>query len=232
MVHIDPERGNAIPITSLLLHEVDMIDRAQMVAVTAAGFVAVSGMLGCSRRKAAPAAVPASAATDPSVAERMRVDSIARADADRRATEERERAAREARLDRERLDRERLMRELWSMLQTPIYFEFDRSDLGVDARAALDTKLSAMSTRSELRIRVNGHADARGSDEYNLALAMRRAAAAKRYLTQRGVEEGRIEIVSHGEERPVCMDPGEACWSRNRRAAFDVTAPALVAASP
>src|SRR5687768_3649485 len=120
MVHIDPERGNAIPITSLLLHEVDMIDRAQIVALTAAGFVAVSGMLGCSRRKAAPPAVPASAATDPSVAERMRLDSIARADADRRATEERERAAREARLERERLDRERVMRELWSMLQTPI----------------------------------------------------------------------------------------------------------------
>lgn len=70
------------------------------------------------------------------------------------------------------------------------------------------------------RLRIEGHADERGSDEYNLALAMRRAAAVQRYLANGGIESSRLEAVSLGEERPVCVEPAEGCWQRNRRAEF------------
>ncbi len=75
-----------------------------------------------------------------------------------------------------------------------------------------------------MRIRISGHADERGSDEYNLALGNRRAAAAKRYLAGRGVTEARMDIVSYGEERPVAAGQNEAAWAQNRRAEFEITA--------
>jgi hypothetical protein len=68
----------------------------------------------------------------------------------------------------------------------------------------------------ELRVRVAGHTDDRGSDEYNLALGQRRAASVKRFLTERGVDDARVEIVSFGKERPTCEQQAESCWSRNR----------------
>ena len=74
-------------------------------------------------------------------------------------------------------------------------------------------------------MRIAGHCDERGSDEYNLALGLRRAAAAQQYLVALGIPAGRIAIVSYGEERP--LDPGhdEAAWARNRRSEFTVIAP-------
>jgi peptidoglycan-associated lipoprotein len=73
------------------------------------------------------------------------------------------------------------------------------------------------------RIRIAGHTDSRGSDEYNLALGQRRAAAAKRYLTDRGIDGSRVEIVSFGEERGTCTEESDSCWSRNRRDEFEIT---------
>ena len=73
-----------------------------------------------------------------------------------------------------------------------------------------------------LRIRISGHADERGSDEYNLALGLRRAAEAKRYLAALGVAEDRIEIVTFGEERPAVQGHSEEAWALNRRAEFEV----------
>jgi peptidoglycan-associated lipoprotein len=74
-----------------------------------------------------------------------------------------------------------------------------------------------------MRIRIAGHTDEQGSDEYNLALGQRRAAAAKRYLTQHDVDAGRIEIARFGEEQPTCAESEERCWARNRRAEFTIT---------
>ena len=81
-----------------------------------------------------------------------------------------------------------------------------------------------LATNSAVHVRVSGHCDERGSDEYNLALGNRRAASAKRYLVGKGVDGSRIETVSFGEERPV--DPGhdETAWAKNRRDEFDLTA--------
>lgn len=105
-----------------------------------------------------------------------------------------------------------------------ILFDFDRSDLRDDARAALDRKLPLFQANPTMRIRITGHADERGSDEYNVALGQRRANAARQYLLQRGVAADRIDVVSYGEERPVCEDDSESCHQRNRRDEFEIVA--------
>jgi peptidoglycan-associated lipoprotein len=110
-----------------------------------------------------------------------------------------------------------------AILTATILFDYDRSDITDDARSKLDQKVPILTQNSGVRIRIAGHTDSRGSDEYNLALGQRRAAAAKRYLTDRGIDGGRIEIVSFGEERPTCTDESEGCWSRNRRDEFEIT---------
>ena len=115
------------------------------------------------------------------------------------------------------------IRAATAALTTTIYFDLDRSDITDDSRAKLDAKVPVLSQNTGVRIRIAGHTDSRGSDEYNLALGQRRAAAAKRYLTDRGIDGSRIEIVSFGEERPTCTDESEGCWSRNRRDEFEIT---------
>jgi peptidoglycan-associated lipoprotein len=108
-------------------------------------------------------------------------------------------------------------------LTATIYFDYDRSDITDESRAKLDAKVPILSQNTAVRIRIAGHTDSRGSDEYNLALGQRRAAAAKRYLTDRGIDGSRIEIVSFGEERGTCSDESDSCWSRNRRDEFEIT---------
>jgi peptidoglycan-associated lipoprotein len=139
------------------------------------------------------------------------------------------RAADAERAERERADRERAEREAATrartLLAAPVYFDFDRSDLTADARTQLDDKLIVLRDDPSFRVRIEGHTDVRGSDEYNMALGMRRAAAVRRYFTQRGIDENRIEIVSMGEERQTCYEPGEMCWRLNRRAEFFVILP-------
>ena len=105
-------------------------------------------------------------------------------------------------------------------ITAPIYFDFDKDDIRPDAAATLDRKIPWLQANPGMRIRIEGNADERGSDEYNLALGQRRAAAAKRYLVERGIDAGRFDLVSYGEERPVCTEHDESCWQRNRRDDF------------
>lgn len=102
----------------------------------------------------------------------------------------------------------------------PIYFDFDKSDIRSDAAATLDKKIPWLTANAGMRIRIEGNADERGSDEYNLALGQRRAASAKKYLVEHGVDAARFDLVSYGEERPVCTEHNEDCWQRNRRDDF------------
>jgi len=88
----------------------------------------------------------------------------------------------------------------------------------------LDAKLPILRANPNMRIRIEGNCDDRGSEEYNLALGQRRAAAAKRYLTDFGIDAGRIDIISYGHERPVCTQDSEDCWSQNRRDDFVIVA--------
>ncbi len=110
-----------------------------------------------------------------------------------------------------------------AILESRIYFEFDRSDLAAESRSALAAKLSVLLSNPDIQIQIVGHADERGSDEYNLALGLERAAAAKRFLTQRGVAAERISAISMGEEHPVCTESNESCWWQNRRDDFLIT---------
>lgn len=105
-----------------------------------------------------------------------------------------------------------------------VRFAFNRSDIDAAAAAVLDRKLQLLQQFPRLALQVAGHCDERGSDEYNLALGERRAAAVKRYLVEHGVAEGRLTIASYGEERPLDPEHTEEAWARNRRAEFAVTA--------
>ena len=108
------------------------------------------------------------------------------------------------------------------LLARRVHFDFDRSNVSPDDAAILDEKLAVLQRNPDLRIRVTGHCDERGSDEYNLALGNRRALAAKRYLTDRGIAESRIMTSSMGEERPIAMGANEAAWAQNRRDEFTI----------
>lgn len=126
------------------------------------------------------------------------------------------------RLAREREARERERERALAVLREPIHFDFDRSDLSRSARTKLDAKVELMRADRTLRIRIEGHADERGSSEYNLALGQQRAAAARRYLLLRDVAADRIDIATFGEEKPVCETATEWCWRENRRDEFAV----------
>lgn len=99
-----------------------------------------------------------------------------------------------------------------------VFFDTDRSSLSDDARATLQRQAAWMELYPNLTFTLEGHADERGTREYNLALGGRRANAAKDYLVSLGVDAGRLNTVSYGKERPVCLESNENCWAQNRRA--------------
>jgi peptidoglycan-associated lipoprotein len=107
-------------------------------------------------------------------------------------------------------------------ITAPIYFDFDKSNIRPDAQATLERKLPWLNANPGMRIRIEGNADERGSDEYNLALGQRRAASAKKWLVDHGIAADRFDLVSYGEERPVCTEHNETCWQQNRRDDFRI----------
>jgi peptidoglycan-associated lipoprotein len=113
---------------------------------------------------------------------------------------------------------------LRTTLTAAVHFDYDQSELRPDDRAILDAKIPILQANPSVRIRVAGHTDERGSDEYNLALGQRRAATVKRYLIDHGIADARIETISYGEERPVAQGSDETAYAQNRRAEFEITA--------
>lgn len=102
-----------------------------------------------------------------------------------------------------------------------VYFDFDKSDLRQDARDALSQNAEALLKKiADVKVKIEGHADERGSDEYNMALGDRRAKSAAKYLVNLGVKAERISTVSYGEEKPAVQGSDESAWSKNRRAEF------------
>lgn len=108
-----------------------------------------------------------------------------------------------------------------------ISFGFDQSDLTPAAREILSAKAEVLRSVPSIILRIEGHADERGSDEYNLALSTRRAAAARRYLVNHGVDAQQLETVGFGEEQPLDPAESEAAWALNRRDEFRVSAGGL-----
>ena len=99
-----------------------------------------------------------------------------------------------------------------------IYFDTDKFDIDAEDQAALRQQAQYLQQFANVRATVEGHADERGTREYNLALGERRANAAKNYLVSLGVPANRITVVSYGKERPVALGSNEQAWARNRRA--------------
>ena len=102
--------------------------------------------------------------------------------------------------------------------QNVIYFDTDRFNIDSADAAALQTQAQYLSQYPQIRITVEGHADERGTREYNLALGERRANSAKNYLVSLGIGADRITTVSYGKERPVALGSNESAWAQNRRA--------------
>ena len=155
-----------------------------------------------------PAPAPAPVDTRAADAARARQDSIDAAN--RRAQAERDAAA-------------RALADARSLLNAPIYFDFDKSEIRDDAKAALDSKLALLRANPSMKIRIEGNTDSRGTNEYNMALGLRRANAARRYLVSQGIDNARFEVVSYGEERPVDQGTTEDAYAKNRRDDFVIT---------
>jgi peptidoglycan-associated lipoprotein len=101
-----------------------------------------------------------------------------------------------------------------------IYFDFDKYDIRPGDAKILDANAGWLKSNSDNLILIEGHCDERGTNEYNLALGERRAKSTMNYLVSQGVQASRITIISYGEERPVCTEKNEACWSKNRHSHF------------
>lgn len=141
-------------------------------------------------------------------------------EAERRAREEEERRRRE---EEERRRREAERSRVMSIVAERVHFDFDKSDIRSDAEAVLQRKVSVLREYPGIRLRIEGHCDERGSNEYNLALGQRRAESVRRYLMSYGLDAGRFQMISYGEERPLVNAQSEQAWAQNRRAEFVVT---------
>jgi peptidoglycan-associated lipoprotein len=107
---------------------------------------------------------------------------------------------------------------------TDAFFALDSTDLNDAARTGLQKDVEWMKRWATTKVMIEGHADSRGTNEYNLALGERRAVAVRDYLVSLGLAADRITIVSKGEEQPFCSEDNEACWQQNRRGHFIITA--------
>ena len=175
------------------------------------------GLAACSRHHAepvAPAPTPAPTAMAPAPAAPAPVPAMSHADSVR-AQVARDEAARRA------------ATTAWGLVSADsqalaqrIRFGYDRSELDSNDIAHLEAKRAVLEKNPALVIKISGNADERGPDEYNLALGLRRAAAAKRWLEFHGIASNRIEIVSYGEEQPLDDGHDEDAWTRNRRDDF------------
>ncbi len=185
--------------------------------------LAAAAVAACGGPKPETTPQPQANADSIAAAERARQDSIAaaQAEAERRARAEAERVARQRAADSAAAG-ERTTAEVREMLATMIHFDFDKSTIRPADAQALDQKIPILQANASLRLRIAGHCDERGSDEYNLALGNRRATSAKQYLVSHGIDAGRVESVSYGEERPLDPAHNEEAWAKNRRDEFEI----------
>jgi peptidoglycan-associated lipoprotein len=98
-----------------------------------------------------------------------------------------------------------------------VFFETDSSELTPQARATLDSQVQWLQRYSQYTFTLEGHADERGTREYNIALGARRAQTVREYMASRGISPQRMRTISYGKERPVAVCDNISCWSQNRR---------------
>jgi peptidoglycan-associated lipoprotein len=131
-----------------------------------------------------------------------------------------EQARREAQMQAEKqreMARMKALEDAAAAAGNVVYFDFDKSTLTPATRRVLDAHIALAKAKGQGGMRLEGHADERGTREYNMALGERRAKAVKDYMSVNGVSGYRMETISYGEERPAVAGTGEAAWSKNRR---------------
>ncbi|MGH9310700.1 MAG: OmpA family protein, partial [Vicinamibacterales bacterium] len=107
---------------------------------------------------------------------------------------------------------------------TDVFFALDSTELTQESRSSIQKNVDYLKKWTSTKVMVEGHADSRGTNEYNLALAERRAGVVRDYLVSLGIPADRVTIVSKGEETPFCTEETESCWQQNRRGHFLFTA--------
>ena len=117
--------------------------------------------------------------------------------------------------------------EFQTVVGDRIYFIVDRSDLTPEAKDTLMKQAEWLKRYSNVTVQIEGHADERGTREYNIALSARRSTVTREYLVAQGVEPSRATTIAFGKERPVALCDAESCWSQNRRSVTVVTAGAV-----
>ncbi len=117
-----------------------------------------------------------------------------------------------------------LERAVQTITDGVVYFDFDKFDIREEYRASLQEKADLMKAHPSIRVRIEGNCDARGTQEYNLALGERRARAAYEYMVMLGVNPDQLELISYGEDRPAVEGTGPEVWAKNRRDDFRVVA--------
>jgi peptidoglycan-associated lipoprotein len=177
-------------------------------------FLLLAVTVGACRRESPepppPPPPPAQQDPGPDLAEQQRIqDSIAAARA----------AAEEA--ERQRLA---AIASARAILEQRVHFDYDESRIRPDAEQVLRQKVEILRASPDVRIRLEGHTDERGSGEYNQALGTRRAQAVLNYFLEYGISESRFTMTSFGEERPLVNRSDEAAWAQNRRVEFIITA--------
>lgn len=151
--------------------------------------------------------------------EQMRQDSIQAAEAEARRQQ-----ARADSIARAQAEAEAMMREARATLEEMVFFDYDEAALRPDAERLLRQKAEILRASPAVQIRIEGHADERGSTEYNIALGNERAEAVRQFFVSFGLDASRFAITSYGEERPLAQGSNESAWARNRRAEFVITA--------
>lgn len=178
-----------------------------------AAFATVVLAAACRPEPPPPAAPEPTGPTAEEIRAQFVRDSIARA----------EEAARQAALQAQREMEERA-RQARTILDERVYFDYDESTLTTETTAALRAKLEILRSCPSVRLRMEGHADERGTSEYNIALGSERAQSVSAFFSGFGLEAARFQTVSFGEEMPLAQGSNEAAWARNRRVEFVITA--------
>jgi peptidoglycan-associated lipoprotein len=104
----------------------------------------------------------------------------------------------------------------------PVYFDFNQAFIEAEAGAIMKANAEWLKAHPQIKVRIEGNCDERGTIEYNQILGQRRAASAKKYLTDMGISGQRVSLISYGKEKPGCTDSTESCWQKNRRDDFTV----------
>ncbi|MFN7958903.1 MAG: peptidoglycan-associated lipoprotein Pal [Holophagaceae bacterium] len=189
-----------------------------------AGAILLGSGLACKKPEPMQAPTPVPVKQGPTQAE---LD--AKAAADRKAAEEARRRQDELEAAQKAEEGKRLAAEKETALKRAagealkdIHFDYDKSEIKAEDRAQLQKLSEFLKAYPAVKIEIQGHCDERGTNEYNLALGNRRASATMHYLMALGSPDQKFTLISFGKEKPLCTEGNEACWSKNRRAHFEL----------